>query len=137
MTPTFRACLVTTLAALALASPAVTRAGTPVDADGCWNGLTPSRSTCMTLESSEESTTTADKVITKWKNACDQRIYATYCNQRTNGTWECGSGGISPGSVTTWTTMSANGRYDGWATGSVTPGKDWVCTGKVPNWDRH
>jgi hypothetical protein len=129
--------LVLSLTLFALGAPVATRAGGPVDADGCWNGLTPTRAPCMTLDSSESSTTTPGKVITKWRNACDQRIYATFCNQRTNGTWECGSEGITPGSVHTWATMAANGKHDGWATGSVTPSKDWVCAGKVPNWDRH
>lgn len=107
-----------------------------VDSDGCWDAKNRSGGSCIST-SSRWSKYTDDKLIVTYTNECSHRIYITKCNERNNGSWDCGSGGISPGNSTNWNTGDASGAYEWVTVGSDRGSKDWVCAGKHPDWDIH
>src|SRR5690606_120631 len=82
-----------------------------VDEDTCWDGKTRSGGSCMVVHDTEWSEYTKGRFIVKYKNVCDHRIYASFCNERNNGSEDCGASGIMPGSIKSWATGDANGRY--------------------------
>ena len=76
-----------------------------------------------------------DYFIVKYKNVCDARIFIRYCNKKKDGTELCGVDGIRAGRSSTQSTYNATGKYSWRHTGVVNGANDWVCSGKVPNWN--
>jgi len=101
-----------------------------VDEDTCWDGKTSGGGPCMVVHDTEWSEYTQGRFIVKYKNVCDHRIYASFCNERNNGSEDCGASGIMPGSVKSWATGDANGRYSYEWIGVERGSKDWLCNGK-------
>jgi hypothetical protein len=56
------------------------------------------------------------------------------CNDKKNGTKDCGSTGLKGGKTTKWSTYNATGEYNWKFVGVVKSSKDWVCAGKVSGW---
>jgi len=102
-----------------------------LDRDGCWDALTFSGANCLVVHDVYWRDT---KLIVKYRNQCDYRIYTRFCNERRSGSEDCGASGIGPGSIKTWSTYEANGRYNFISVGSDIGSKDWVCSGKISNW---
>ncbi|MCK0154765.1 hypothetical protein MWU49_13680 [Alcanivorax sp. S6407] len=105
-----------------------------VDSDTCWDGRTPTGGPCMVVADSKWSTYTEGKFIVTYKNVCNHRIYARFCNERNSGSDDCGASGIAPGNTKGWSTYKANGRYSYNWTGVTKASKDWVCSGKIDGW---
>lgn len=101
------------------------------DADGCWSGETIYGQSCLVQESARWDGT---KLIVVYRNQCERRLYGRFCNQYTDGTWNCGASGVAGGATKTWYTYNANGHSSAIATGSINGTSDWVCAGKVSNW---
>ncbi len=103
------------------------------DDDGCY--FPPSSYSDAISSTAVWSEYTEDKLTVKHSNISNGRVYARFCNQRSNGTWDCGASGISANRTHNWTTYNATGRYKIRWIGSNNPSKDWVCAGKVSNWN--
>ena len=103
------------------------------DKDGCWDGLHINKAKCVKA-SSKWSQHTKGKFILYLTNTCDRRVYVKKCNQRKNGSWDCGAGGIAGRGKTSWATYDATGRSQWMTVGSIRSNKDWVCAGKISNW---
>ena len=98
-----------------------------VDSRGCWDGLDNWGGDCMSVSDSYWRDTT---FYVKYKNSCSYRIYARFCNEKSDGGEDCGADGIRPGAIKTWYTYNANGRYNYNWIGSDNAGQDWNCS----NW---
>ena len=122
------------LAALLL--PALTLADyySSVDDDTCWDGKTSRNSPCMVVDNDRWSQYSEGQFIVTYRNVCDHRIYARFCNERKDGTEDCGASGISPGKTKNWSTYRANGRYSYKWIGVTKGSMDWVCSGTVNGW---
>lgn len=99
--------------------------------NGCWDGrhdFINGGDQCMQVVSSKWSGSDNTKMTVKYQNTCSYRIYAKMCNQRSNGTYDCGASGIKPGATKNWYTYSASGRYTYIAVGSDKPSQDWNCS---------
>jgi hypothetical protein len=98
-----------------------------MNSSGCWDGRH-SQSyggrECLEVVDARMS---GEKLITKYKNTCGNRVYAQLCNQRKNGSYDCGSSGIGAYSTKTWSTYNAKGSYSWMAVGSDVSSQDWVC----------
>ena len=124
-----------TITALLMASQfAVADYYSSVDDDTCWDGRTSSGGACMVVADTKWSEYSKNRFIVKYKNICNHRIYARFCNERNNGSEDCGASGISPGRTHGWATGNANGRYSYNWIGVGKGSKDWVCAGKVEGW---
>ena len=119
-----------------LSSPlAVADYDSSIDADSCWDGRTPTGSPCMVVADSKWSTYTEGKFIVTYRNVCDHRIYARFCNERNTGNADCGAAGIAAGNTKSWSTYKANGKHRYRWIGVTNASKDWVCSGKVDSWN--
>lgn len=107
----------------------LTAAALNADEDGCWDA--PSH--CITA-SARWSKHNEGKLISEFTNTCRHRLYIRFCNEKNNGSEDCGSSGLKPGKTKKWGTNKATGEYSWRHIGSVTPSKDWVCSGKVRGW---
>lgn len=108
-----------------------------VDDDGCWDGrhsFINGGSSCFKHSTSTWLNENKLKVV--YKNTCSDRIYAKYCNGKTNGISDCGAAGVRPGGTKSWVTYNATGDYSYIAVGSDISSKDWVCASRWggPNW---
>lgn len=108
----------------------ITAAWGGADEDGCWEA--PNHCISASARWSEYS---KGKLISEFKNICDQRLYLRFCNERKNGSEDCGSSGLNPGATKKWGTYKANGEYSWRHIGSLNFSKDWVCAGKVRGWN--
>lgn len=106
-----------------------------VDNDTCWDGKNSHGGACMVVHDTEWSQYSQDKFIVTYRNTCDHRIYARFCNNRNGGSPECGASGISAGNTKKWATNNASGRYSYKWVGVTQGSKDWVCSGKVSGWN--
>lgn len=104
-----------------------------LDKKGCWDGLINGYS-CVNSEA-EWSKHSKGKIISKYTNKCNHRLYVKTCNERNSGTWDCGASGIQPGSTKSWSTSNASGRYEYSAIGSTKPSADWVCADRASSWN--
>ena len=100
------------------------------DDDTCWEPP----NWCLSANASWDQYT-EDKINVRYENVCQHRVYIRMCNQRMNGTEDCGATGLSPGRTTTWYTYNASGSYRYNMVGVLTSSKDWVCAGKVYGWN--
>ena len=131
-----RAARLTAAALLALSvsvSPALANDRGPTDEDGCFVAETADGMYC--IREVDAKWGDYDRLTVKWRNVCAKRVYVRKCIQKENGTEFCGAQGVSAGNTFNWDTTRASGRYATTAVGSVNPGKDWVCAGKVEGWD--
>ena len=103
-----------------------------VDDKGCWDAKVNSYESCAYQISGELK---SGKAIVKYGNKCNHRIYSTYCNEYTNGKWDCGSDGIRAGGSKSWSTYDASGRTHIKSVGSENPSQDWVCAGEISDWN--
>lgn len=95
----------------------------------CWS---PSPN-CLVV-GSKWSQMTEGRIIVTYRNACDRRIVVKKCNERADGSADCGTGGIRGGEAVKWATSNATGRYAYNMIGVDNPNKDWVCMGRTENW---
>lgn len=95
----------------------------------CW----PPSPNCLVV-GSEWSQMTEGRIIVTYRNACDRRIVVKKCNERADGSADCGTGGIRGGEAVKWPTSNATGRYAYNMIGVDNPNKDWVCMGRTENW---
>lgn len=104
------------------------RVGGPPNKKGCW---IPDRNKpmCMVVVSEENRKGTMRVV---YRNDCQWGIYASYENERTNGSWDSGADNIRPGQQKAWSTSEATGQYRFNFTGSDRSRFDWVCAGEDP-----
>lgn len=102
------------------------------DEDGCWSGRSSGGQHCLVQSDSKWGDD--DYLTVTYTNRCSDRLYVRFCNQRKDGSWDCGVDGIRPGSQKKWSTYKASGRTHANYTGSTKPMQDWVCAGKVPGW---
>ena len=103
-----------------------------VDRDGCWDGyhsFINGGDKCMQV--STTNWVNDEKLQVVYKNTCSHRVYAKFCNARTNGSKDCGTDGIRPHGTKSWSTYNASGRYLYMAVGSDISNKDWVCARRV------
>ena len=84
---------------------------------------------CMVVVSEENRKGTMRVV---YRNDCQWGIYASYENERTNGSWDSGADNIRPGQQKAWSTSEATGQYRFNFTGSDRSRFDWVCAGEDP-----
>lgn len=123
------------LAVLLSSQLAVADYSSSLDEDTCWDGRTNTGGPCMQVAGDKWSTYTEGKFIVTYRNVCDHRIYARFCNERNNGSEDCGASGISAGGTKSWSTYNANGRYGYNWVGVTKASKDWVCAGKIDGWN--
>jgi hypothetical protein len=102
---------------------------------GCWDGMTPGRAPCLVFAGGEMQK--GSRYVARWRNTCARRLHVQLCNQRKNGSWECGSDGIAPGATTTWATYEASGEHSGSAIGSDKAADDWTCSDAYKGWKAH
>jgi hypothetical protein len=96
---------------------------TSPDANGCY--VPPHNPDCLVIEKLVLKTDGTG--VARLRNNCPQRLYATFCFQRTNLSWECGADGVMPGSALPWWTYGSNGNFVYQYTGSTKWASDWVC----------
>lgn len=106
-----------------------------VDDDTCWDGKTSTGGACMVVHETKWSQHSQDRFTVIYRNVCNHRIYARFCNDRKDGSPDCGASGISAGNTKSWSTGNADGRYSYKWVGATQGSKDWVCSGKVPGWN--
>ena len=105
-----------------------------LDEDTCWDGRNSRGGPCMVVHDTKWSQYTEGRFTVTFRNTCNNRIYARFCNERNNGSEDCGASGISAGNTKSWSTSNANGRYSYNWIGVEKGSKDWVGSGKVSNW---
>lgn len=103
-----------------------------VDADGCYLPLTQ----CVTATTKWVTLFGTTSFVAKYTNNCSAGIYIKFSNQRNNLTWDSGADHLSAGGATSWETYDANGAYTYMYVGSTKSSYDWVCAGKVSNWNQ-
>ncbi len=108
-----------------------------VDGDGCWDGkhnFVKGGKDCMTVTSA--SWITDDELKVVYKNTCNYRIYAKFCNALNNNNNDCSSDGILPFRTTYLITANASGSYSYMAVGSDDRQSDWICASRIAgdNW---
>jgi len=103
-----------------------------VDSDGCWDALNEWGKDCVVVDRTKWDDT---KFRVYYKNTCAHRVYARMCNGRKEGSPDCGASGIKAGDTKQWYTYKANGEYTIITVGAVKASSDWVCAGKVSNWN--
>ncbi len=114
-------------------TPAASPTSTPTTDTSAENSCWIPASTCLTA-SADWSEQTDGRVIVTYRNTCERRILVKKCNERTDGSADCGSGGINPGGVSRWATSNATGRYSYRMVGVDEANKDFICLGEVDNW---
>lgn len=113
---------------LALLSPtALASYSSSVDSRGCWDGLTSNGGDCLVVQNTSWGGSDGNRFKVTYYNQCNERIYASFCNEKTNGPDDCGASGIRGYSTKSWTTYNASGRYSYEWVGSVKSSADWVC----------
>jgi len=120
------------LSLMVLSSSAYSDYASSVDSDGCWDALNEKGDECVVVDRTKWDDT---KFRVYYKNTCAHRVYARMCNGRKEGNPDCGSSGIQPGDTKQYYTYKASGEYTFITVGAVKPSSDWVCAGRVPNWN--
>lgn len=114
---------------LVLVTPVAGAYTVNADSDTCWSPP----DYCIQSNASW-SKHTDDKLIVRYTNTCQHRIYVKFCNTRMGGGEDCGASGIAGGSSHNWYTYNATGRQSYKAVGVLKSSKDWVCSSKVSGW---
>ncbi|MAS10887.1 hypothetical protein [Salinisphaera sp.] len=114
---------------LALVAPVASAYTVNADSDTCWSPP----DYCIQASASW-SAHDSDKLIVRYTNTCQHRIYLKYCHTRMRGGEDCGASGISGGSTKSSYTYNASGQYGYRMIGVLKPSKDWVCSSKVSGW---
>jgi len=109
--------------------PSTVSPETSPDADGCY--VPQHVPECLVIE--KNTLDASNYQVLRLRNNCPQRVYASFCNQRLNGTWDCGADGASSGGSISWWTYGAAGRSIYQYTGSTKWMNDWVCADRDPN----
>ena len=99
------------IAALLASQFAVADYYSSLDDDTCWDGRNSRGGPCMEVHDTKWSQYTEGRFTVTFRNTCSNRIYARFCNERDNGSEDCGASGISAGNTKSWSTSNANGRY--------------------------
>ncbi|QDZ26848.1 hypothetical protein [Noviherbaspirillum sp. UKPF54] len=68
-----------------------------------------------------------DEFTVTYRNNCEGRVYAGFCNMQKDGGADCGADGIRQGGTMSWHTYNATGAYAYKYTGSRKMDYDWVC----------
>ncbi|MEQ3637488.1 hypothetical protein [Alcanivorax sp.] len=105
-----------------------------LDDDTCWDARNSGGGPCMVVHNTKWSQYSKGNFIVTYRNSCNNRIYARFCNERKDGSEDCGASGIGAGKTKSWSTSNANGRYSYRSIGVERGSKDWVCSGKVSDW---
>ena len=102
---------------------------TPIDKQGCGNVTEEESAQMLTVTSKEKS----GKLIVKYKNVSNYRLYVTACLEDKNLSSGalCGAFGLRPGKTNVMTSL---GEYTGQEVHNVIlsqyPIQDWVCHGR-------
>ena len=105
-----------------------------LDDDTCWDARNSGGARCMVVHNTKWSQYSKGNFIVTYRNSCNNRIYARFCNERKDGSEDCGASGSGAGKTKSWSTSNANGRYSYRSIGVERGSKDWVCSGKVSGW---
>ncbi|WP_373490872.1 hypothetical protein [Parasphingorhabdus sp.] len=98
---------------------------------GCWSGKTSNGSNCVVSSASRKG----ERFIVTYTNQCSERVYVRACSARIGQSPDCGSRGIAARGQWNWSSFQATGRYRYGVIGSSVASQDWVCSGKVSNWN--
>jgi len=109
-------------------STALTSATSP-DADGCY--VPQHVPECLVVE--KDTVDASNYQVLRLRNNCPQRVYADFCNQHIDGTWDCGADGVAPGGAISWWSYNATGISIYQYTGSTKWMNDWVCADRDTN----
>ena len=121
------------LVALSVVVGLAPEASQQTDEDGCWK----TRSLCV----SSTGEFRGDRFVSSYTNNCGGRVYMRFCNETSDGE-DCGASGLGDGRTKFWRTYTSDssdrptGRYASVWIGSKKANSDWVCAGKVRNWDK-
>jgi hypothetical protein len=116
------------LAALCLMAPLTV--ATAADEDGCY--FPPND--CLSVSS---DWTSSGNLKLRMSNNCQAGIYVRWCVLETDGSDGCGASHIGQGR--SYSSVMYNpddsGRHAWRFVGSEQASKDWVCSGKISNWN--
>jgi hypothetical protein len=113
---------------MAAVSLGVTMQALPASAsndDGCWSGKY-SGGSCVQYSTYEKNNKTYFKIT----NKCDRRLYIKWCADK-----KCGADGLPGGATRTRYEFVTNAVTSVKGVGSTKGSQDWVCAGKVSNWN--
>lgn len=98
--------------------------------DSCWDA-----SKCAVIVKSQRWSKSRDEFTIVYKNTCKDRVYAAFGLEQVDGKWSSGADGIRPGKTTYWNAYNATGKSRIKWVGVRKEEDDWVCAGKVSNWN--
>ena len=106
---------------------------TPTEPDNaCWSGLHPDGRSCVVGHSEQAvSVGGTPELRLRMENTCSGRVYGRFCNERADGTWDCGADGIRGGATKVWSTLNPSGESWFIFTGSNQWTEDWVCSSEA------
>ena len=105
----------------------------PADPDNaCWSGLHADGRSCV-VGYTEQTVSLGGTPEAKlyMENTCSGRVYGRFCNERSDGTWDCGADGIRSGAVKVWSTLNPTGESWFIFTGSHEWTEDWICSSEA------
>ncbi len=123
-----------TLATLLASTWTLADYSSSIDAHTCWDGLSATGNPCMVVADTRWSLHTPNKFMVTYRNTCEQRIYARFCNERQSGSHDCGTAGLAADSTVTWSTHQASGEHHHQWIGVTNAANDWVCVDKLDAW---
>ena len=103
----------------------------PEPENSCWSGAHNDGTPCVVASAETVDSFGTPQIRLYLKNTCSGRVYGKFCNERTDGTWDCGADGIRGGETKTWSTLEPSGNYWGVFTGSDDWSEDWVCASEA------
>jgi hypothetical protein len=98
--------------------------------DSCWDA-----SRCSVDIKSQKWSKNHDEYTIVFLSTCKDRVYVKFGLQQTDGKWTSGADGISPGKTGSWNAFNATGKARIKWVGVSKAEDDWVCSGKVRNWN--
>ena len=100
--------------------------------NSCWSGYENGTGCLVT----EEDKFRGNIYSVKYRNQCERRIYAKYCNLISGDKMDCGASGIAPGKTKIWSTKNGSGQHRQIYTGSLKGSEDFVCANEVSGWNQ-
>lgn len=105
----------------------------PTEPDNaCWSGLHADGRNCVVARTEQGlSLGGTPEAKLYLENTCSGRVYGKFCNERADGTWDCGADGIRGGATKVWSTLNPTGASWFIFTGSNEWTEDWVCSSEA------
>jgi hypothetical protein len=98
--------------------------------DSCWDA-----SRCSVIVKSQKWSKDHDEYTIVFLSTCKDRVYAKFGLEQIGGNWSSGADGIAPGKTASWNAFNATGKARIKWVGVSKAEDDWVCAGKVSNWN--